>query len=833
MFRALRIFSLLASFCPAILTFSQNTFGNEWFHAQTSQPWVKVLVENDGVYRIYPQDLPQPDNFSHLSQSGLKLFHRGKEIPIYVKSSGNTWSYLEFVGKKNDGGDDQTLFDQAENQANPYKSLFTDQSAYFLSWSETPGKRYLQFFDPIYSGKESEPYVYTEKEVATDFSTYVAGGGGPYSTAFSLNSRYVEGEGYHLGAFSRNNPLEFSVTLPGIIPNDTADFFLDFGTFGASQTRHIIRVEELLPDYTRILDTIWNPQDIYLASFEKKIRVPTDSIHTYRLRAFNEPSDDQSLRWFKIHYPHILDLEGKGRIDISRWAKTTDGFLNLKNFGASNEIHAYYDLEPIMAFGMVSQNTARINLPGTQHKQGIWIAGNEAVLTPEYQDVSFSGLCSNANEADILIITHPSLLSSASAYKAYRELQGYSTFLATTGDIYDEFGYGSKTPQAIKRFCACARKKWSQSPEHVVLWGKAYQQERDHAQDLVPSYGYPASDWLLVMEDQHTIPEMAIGRIPVSTNEEGMNYLSKIQLYEIQAGDQKMKKGVLIGGGITSQEQEQIEDALDRYTDYFIDSESEGPFFHKVDASFSSDSNYHQTISDGVGWIHFMGHPLQNAEDIELFEASAYQNDSHYPFIFAMGDERGEFTAELAFGEKWIIEDGKGAIAYLGASAIGFLSQQEAYGDRVYDNLFFKHNGSIGTILKESIRDIIMDHTLFSYRNQAIQFNLLGDPLLDLHIAADITTSLDETDELLYDVKIYPNPANQQFTIDYQLPPHARELHVRMINMLGIEVSRTTIHSPAGQANINLDTHSKFLMRKGKMRQSGQSYFLDILITDF
>lgn len=126
-----------------------------------------------------------------------------------------------------------------------------------------------------------------------------------------------------------------------------------------------------------------------------------------------------------------------------------------------------------------------------------------------------------------------------------------------------------------------------------------------------------------------------------------------------------------------------------------------------------------------------------------------------------------------------------------------------------------------------------MDHNLSSYRNQAIQFNLLGDPLLDLHVAADITTSLDETDELLYDVKIYPNPANQQFIIDYQLPPHAKELHVRMINMLGMEVSRTTMHSPAGQANIQLDAHSRFLMRKGKMRQSGQSYFLDILITDF
>lgn len=834
MLRALRNMILLASFCPVWFAFTQAPHGNEWIQAGIQSPWTKMWVSNNGVHRVYYYDLlSQHDLYSSLSHTGLKVFHRGQEIPIYVKPSLTGWEYIEFIGKINDGGDDKSLYESPATfpQANPLISLFTDQAAYYLSWSKVPGKRYVTFNDPVYTGKQSLPYVYISQEAEPDYSTYVAGGGGPFSTTYSLNSQYVTGEGYHIGSFVRKKPLEITLNLSGIYPLSEEDLYLEFGTFGASQTPHILRVESIFPDSIRILDTLWQQHDIYHTTFTKKIKEQTSLSHTYRFEAFNQPNDEQSLRWFKVHYPRLLSIGDVGRIPISRWDHDTASYLEIQNFGPSQEIHAFLDQEPVMAVGSVQGNVGRINLPGTPNTQAVWLAGSHGVYRPILTEPDFTSLCAEERAADVLIITHPSLESSAASYQHYREQQGYSTLLATTNEIYDEFGYGSRTPQAIKRFCACVNATWESPPTHLILWGKAYQEGRDHPMDKVPTYGFPASDWLYVMEDNATPPFMGVGRVPISNNQEGLVYLDKIQAYESQEENDRMKKGLLLGGGISDQERTQIGEALDRYATYFTpDPWDARPYFLRSGTA-ASDTSYHQTISEGLGWIHFMGHPLQNAEDIALYNASAYTNTAHFPFILAMGDEGGNFTSNTSFGEEWIFEARKGAIAYLGSSGAGFLTQQETYANHLYENLFFQQNGeSIGIILQETVKSMLQSNSILSYRNQAVQFNLLGDPLLTLPVAPEITTDVLPQEEELYYTHVFPNPAKDQFTLTYQLPNGAKELHLRLINMVGQEVSRITISGNKGDIILPLPTSSNYLVRKGKLIPSGQTYYLDVLI---
>ena len=58
-------------------------------------------------------------------------------------------------------------------------------------------------------------------------------------------------------------------------------------------------------------------------------------------------------------------------------------------------------------------------------------------------------------------------------------------------DIYDEFSFGEKTPQAIKDFLQWARANWQQAPRFVVLLGDATIDPRDYAglgdADFVPT----------------------------------------------------------------------------------------------------------------------------------------------------------------------------------------------------------------------------------------------------------------------------------------------------------------------------------------------------------
>ena len=69
-------------------------------------------------------------------------------------------------------------------------SLFTDESAYFLTWDNTPGIRYFDIFDPTYSLFTPESsFKYTaHKEYHPDDgdTEYVRGGGGPYDSFYTL-----------------------------------------------------------------------------------------------------------------------------------------------------------------------------------------------------------------------------------------------------------------------------------------------------------------------------------------------------------------------------------------------------------------------------------------------------------------------------------------------------------------------------------------------------------------------------------------------------------------------------------------------------------------------
>ena len=57
---------------------------------------------------------------------------------------------------------------------------------------------------------------------------------------------------------------------------------------------------------------------------------------------------------------------------------------------------------------------------------------------------------------DLVIITRGELLGAFAPLKAWREQQGYRVALVNVEDLYDEFSYGQKTPQAIKDFLGYA-----------------------------------------------------------------------------------------------------------------------------------------------------------------------------------------------------------------------------------------------------------------------------------------------------------------------------------------------------------------------------------------
>ena len=125
---------------------TDTLYGNEWIHYD--QSYFKISVAADGIYRI---------PYATLSAAGLpvdalnatqyQLWRLGEEQPLYTSTTGplSDGDFLEFYGQKNRSELDRYLFRDPDNEMlNPWYSLFTDTSAYFLTWVE-PGEPTLRY----------------------------------------------------------------------------------------------------------------------------------------------------------------------------------------------------------------------------------------------------------------------------------------------------------------------------------------------------------------------------------------------------------------------------------------------------------------------------------------------------------------------------------------------------------------------------------------------------------------------------------------------------------------------------------------------------------------
>ncbi|MFL6213381.1 MAG: C25 family cysteine peptidase, partial [Blastocatellia bacterium] len=153
-----------------------------------------------------------------------------------------------------------------------------------------------------------------------------------------------------------------------------------------------------------------------------------------------------------------------------------------------------------------------------------------------------SSLRQAANAADLLILTRGDLLNSFAPLAELRKQQGLAVALVDVEDVYDEFGYGNKTPQAIKAFLQYAATSWQHAPRFVLIGGDASYDGKNYLgygdADVVPSkeveteWMEAASDDWYADFDGDGIAELAVGRLPVRTASEAAAVVAKIIAYD-------------------------------------------------------------------------------------------------------------------------------------------------------------------------------------------------------------------------------------------------------------------------------------------------------------
>lgn len=158
-------------------------------------------------------------------------------------------------------------------------------------------------------------------------------------------------------------------------------------------------------------------------------------------------------------------------------------------------------------------------------------------------DTSFKNM-----KADYIVVAPASMRTGAEALASLRQSEGLKTYVADLEQIYDTYGHGERTPHAIREFIDEALKATTNpKPRYVVLAGTGTVDYRGIEQDPGPvpplmirtDDGLFASDTTIADSDGDGIPNVAIGRIPVSSNSELLAYVDKLDDHSATISDEE------------------------------------------------------------------------------------------------------------------------------------------------------------------------------------------------------------------------------------------------------------------------------------------------------
>ncbi|HEY9231955.1 MAG TPA: C25 family cysteine peptidase, partial [Blastocatellia bacterium] len=319
-----------------------------------------------------------------------------------------------------------------------------------------------------------------------------------------------------------------------------------------------------------------------------------------------------------------------------------------------------------------------------------------------------SSLRQPAEGADMIILSHRDFLDPTRALAALRQSQGLSVAIVDIEDVFDEFSFGVKSPQAIKDFLQFARLSWQKAPRFLLLVGDASLDPKNYLglgdADFMPtrlldtSSMETASDGWLADFDGDGVEDMAVGRLPVRTPVEAAAVVAKLIAYEQSAP----MDGVLL-----------VADA-NRDFDFAAASQRlqglipQRLVVENLDENQLSAATVKQRLIDGINQgkklINYSGHgsvSLWRGEVLTASDAGALANEGKLPLFVMMTCLNGYFhdpgTESLA--ESLMKVERGGAVAVWASSGMTEPSGQAAMNQEFYRQLF----GDPGLRLGEAI----------------------------------------------------------------------------------------------------------------------------------
>lgn len=769
----------------AFAGFSQ--LNNSWINY--NKTYYKFKITRDTLCRIYQPALATIGLGSTNAQD-FQLWRNGKEVRLYTSAATGPLAptdYIEFWGEMNDGKPDKTLYRDTTFQLDDKYSLFSDTATYYLTVNTTSANlRYVQTNNPV-AGNVLPADPYFMRRIEAHYNGQINRGYAAILVESVYSSAFDMGEGWSSGDI--NTCCALSNVINGI--NKYAAGPANSVTFTVSAFGNALYTRDLGArlNGTAVLGTT-NPMPYFSYHKDTARNIPLSVLTSptfvgVSIKGENSsnPSNDRIVvSCFSITYPATFNFNTQSNFYFELAPSATGNYLVINNFNNGSTQPALYDInngrrylgdistpglvkfvlpasaEPVRKFNLVSQDA-------TNYYQ-----------VPALTSKTFLNLTDPANQGDYIIISNPVLYNNGSGanyvdqYRQYRSSAaggGYNAKVYSIDELTEQFAFGiNKHPVAIRDFARYANQYFGVKPKFVFLIGRAvaYIEYKANQTDpnadklnLVPTFGWPASDMLLVAEPGTVVPIVPIGRIGAINGNEVANYLEKMKQYE-QAqqstsqtiADKAWMKNILhIAGGADSTETASFKDHLNKYK-----SIAEDTLFGAHVETFAksstgsvqeaSNNRIKDLFKEGLSFISYFGHSSASVLAFNLSNPEEYDNQGKYPFINVSGCSAGNFfnfdpqriLGQMSLSEKYVFANQKGSIGFFADSHYGIEPFLDYYNTFFY-NQFCKddYGGAVGDQLKRVIAAIGSNPQSLDYytRIHLEELSLQGDPALRIN----------------------------------------------------------------------------------------------------
>lgn len=746
-------------------------YGNEWI--DENQRYFKMNIGENGIYRLNRTDLV---NFGFpvgsVDPRRIQLFHLGQEVAIHIEGQldgiFDPSDYIEFYAEKADGETDTPLYIEPSAQPHTYYNLFSDSSAYFLTYKlnlET-GLRMDDFFENNVGGLPAENYFIDEKlDLFAD--DYFVGRSYGISNKIILPI-YDQSEGWTGTYASRGENIDHTVSGLTQQVQEDIDPHIEVLLVPGNNNNHnvTISVGPSIGSLREIATVSFDPDDYHLVSEDiewSDISGSGDLFVRATVNGVSGAADRVAITYVKVNYSKAYDMTGS----------TSDAFVIKTNAGGKSYIEVSNTSGNIQLYDITNPYdpiSIGINETGGFFSAVIDNTDTQRTLFAQSSVRSISSLdeifFNNFDPTDFnyLMVSHTGLRGNTTsgqsdqvtAYKNYRESSaggGHNVLDIDIQVIFDQFNYGNPSPLAIKRFCEYAYDNGT--PEFLFLIGKAsylgfdyYRQDplAPTVRHYIPTYGYPGSDDIFSEGFDGSTGHglIATGRINATEPDHIEAYLNKVIEEEAKPFNTLRQKNLVhLSGGNTENELKAFRSFIDGFAEI-----SDGQLLGGESTQLSKNNNdavelinISDEINAGVMMVTFFGHSSGSVTDIEIGLVSdpafGYSNKGKYPIFMVNGCLAGDFFSENeSFGVDWILTPDLGALGFMAHSHVGFSSNLQRYTNLFYE-IGFTDSDFIDKTVGEIKRETSIQYTTkFGTSESAISqvqlVNLQGDPAVKI-----------------------------------------------------------------------------------------------------